>query len=169
MRVLCCSRPKPALQMLCDLDRALYAFDCCSESLVDDIGFRAIIIITEEQIFIVIYNHTCAEFVILLKRNLLKELYLCISFVLSSHLCIIKLRALLACLYYIFTKRYEPTFKRIKYLIYARWYFRTLWIHFLYIDIRYIAIIFRQLSECFCNTSYLRKWLYSLLRISSIS
>jgi len=54
MLVLCCSRPKLALQMSCDFDRALYAFDCCSESLVDDSGFRAIIIITEELIIIVI-------------------------------------------------------------------------------------------------------------------
>lgn len=145
MRVLGCSRPKPALQMSCDLDRALYAFDCCSESLVDDIGFRAIIIITEEQIFIVIYDYITE----------LCRICECIIFV---HLCIIKLRALLACLYYIFTKRYEPMFKKIKYLIMLIDILEVCqFIFYIHIEIRYIAIIFRQLLRCFCNTSYLRK------------
>lgn len=71
MGVLCCRQALCCVTNV--LDRALYAFDCCSESLVDNIGFRAIIIITEELIIIVIcwsYHRIVArKFVILIQTK----------------------------------------------------------------------------------------------------
>lgn len=70
----------------CPRLEALYAFDCCSESLVYAIGFRAIIIITEEPIIIAIccdcvYHRTIINIVLYFENFI----YIYIVFL---HLCI---------------------------------------------------------------------------------